>query len=375
MYVHIPFCRNICPFCPYNKVLYRAELADRYHHALLAEIAFAAEQVPDGSVSSLYFGGGTPALTPATVASATELLRPKLRGDAAVGIELHPSDVTTQMLASLKEAGVTMVSLGVQSLRDDLLGRLGRDHNAKQGLAAVERALDADFCAVNADLLTGVPGQRHEQVIEDFGKLLSLGVGQVSAYPLMDFSFTRRKSKLSLVGQWRGLTGLEETASKYGYRRSSVWTWTYPGYPHYTSVTRESFIGIGAGAATYLDGYFAVNTFDVEAYIHAIEAKGSPVALHAALTGAESALYWLFWRCYEGEIDLKDPAFARITNINGLLRIARSLGLVSMSGGRARLTHAGYLAFHVLEGYYTRTYIETLWRTCHDKPFPQGLRL
>ncbi len=373
VYVHIPFCRHLCPFCPYTKTLHEENLANRYKGALLAEIKQSLEDTEGGTYPSLYFGGGTPFLTPDLLCSVMKLLGPHLAEDAQVGIELHPKDITDSSLEMLRGMGVTALSVGIQSFSDALLRELGRDHLAQDSLRGVKKAVKAGFRGINGDLITGIPGGTVLQAVNDFKILADLGVSQVSAYPLMDFSFTRRKSKLPLLEQWRLLDLLDETADSRGYVRTSVWTWTLPKSPGYTSVTRESYLGFGAGAATYVNGYFGLNCFDTAEYVQAIENNVSPVSLHIKLTPDEHALYRLFWTCYEGAPNL--AAFEQ-PFVHRLARLACTFGfLKERPSGEFDLTRAGFKLFHVLERYYTNTYIERLWRACKREAFPKGITL
>ena len=164
--------------------------------------------------------------------------------------------------------------------------------------------MNFDKTAVNADLIVGIPGQSLQSSTRDMSMLLDRQVDQVSAYPLMDFPYTKMKTRLSLHGQYRLLNALTTLGTDSGYVRSSVWTWTRPSSPKYTSITRHNYVGLGAGAASFLSQYFWLNTFDVEAYVREIEHGRSPVALSTCLNHQEASLYRLFWQCYEGEFDL-----------------------------------------------------------------------
>jgi oxygen-independent coproporphyrinogen-3 oxidase len=373
--VHIPFCRALCPFCPYNKVIYSQELADAYTRCLQVEAGQALRGLEGCGISTVYFGGGTPATLPNAIESLVELMNPHLMPGAGVAVELHPRDADLRTVLWLKRVGVTMVSLGVESLQEDVLKSLGRGHDSRLALAALEAVMAGGFDTVNVDLMTGIPGQTLDEASSDFARLLKSGVGQVSAYPLMDFPFTRPASSLSLWDQRRLLAALAHIGGDAGYERSSVWTWTRPGSPKYTSVTRERFAGIGAGAATYLDGYFALNTFDVGAYIDSILAEKPPVALHTFLGPKQSALYWLFWRCYEGRIDLSAPELSSIASFPRVVRLARTLGLAEGASQIVQLTDAGLFLYHLVERYYTRAYIGRLWQACRESAFPPALVL
>ncbi|MDQ7794726.1 MAG: radical SAM protein [bacterium] len=374
IYVHIPFCRRLCSFCPYTRVLYTPDAAERYREALSREAASLAIR-PGLAVSSVYFGGGTPATVPAAVSRLLQLLRPCLTESPALAIELHPRDATTEGLEWLLEQGINMVSLGVESLQERALHWLGRDYGPAEALAATEAALAAGLATVNIDLITGLPGQTAEQAGRDMDRLLSLGVDQVSAYPFMEFPFTNAVSHYSLLRQWHTLNALADTAAARAYERTSVWTWTHPGKVPYTSITRQRYIGLGVGAASCLDGCFRVNTFDLAAYCDAVLSGRSPAALHTRLTAAEAALYRLFWACYEGRIDPADPAWASLPYFHRRLVAARRLGLVTPDGGGVTFTRRGFFLYHLLERYYTSRYIAGLWQAGRRAAFPGELEL
>ena len=114
LYVHIPFCRSICSFCPYCKTLYTEEACSRYIDALIREIHLAGSQAPGKkTVTSLYFGGGTPALAADRIKEIIDAIQDHFIITQGIGIELHPENVTPRTLHVLKEAGVTKLSIGI----------------------------------------------------------------------------------------------------------------------------------------------------------------------------------------------------------------------------------------------------------------------
>lgn len=118
LYVHIPFCRKVCAFCPYCKVVYEKEKCDRYIDALLQEIRMVGEQYGEKKqVTSLYFGGGTPALAADRLQEIIETIEKYFYITEGIGLELHPDNVTIPTLQKLKEAGVTKISIGIQSFQ------------------------------------------------------------------------------------------------------------------------------------------------------------------------------------------------------------------------------------------------------------------
>ena len=216
-------------FCPYNKVLYEPRLAARYSRCLEREVRRLVSGLGGAKVSSIYFGGGTPLTLSESVLSVVELLRPHLVPKAQVAVEAHPHDINPDTVTRLADAGVNMISLGVESLDDGVLRILGRNHSRRDALTALGALLDSGRVSVSCDIITGIPGQSAESSVTDMRLLITRGVDQVAAYPLMDFAFTEMKSRMSFSEQRRLLGALTLVAGQAGYRRSSVWTWTDPG--------------------------------------------------------------------------------------------------------------------------------------------------
>lgn len=127
LYVHIPFCTSICNFCPYCKELYEREKCDRYIDALIREIHLAGgRNGVKKKVTSLYFGGGTPALAAERLGEIIRALGEHFVITEGIGVELHPENVTEPLLQTLKDAGVTKISIGIQSFQEKYQKILGR---------------------------------------------------------------------------------------------------------------------------------------------------------------------------------------------------------------------------------------------------------
>ena len=184
-YLHVPFCEWICPFCPYNKVLARADLADSYFTALNKEVDSYLEVFPR-PFTSLYVGGGTPTLYPQHLAPLVK--RIPVEGERA--IEVLPLHGTQARLDELHDIGFTAVSIGAQSFHDDVLRHLKRPHDAAQASQAMLNARRTFDC-VDVDLIVDVALERDMTgFIEDVRRCFEAGVDQVSTYPLMRFGYT-----------------------------------------------------------------------------------------------------------------------------------------------------------------------------------------
>ena len=187
IYVHIPFCEAKCPYCSFYSVA-GSKRQKEYFEALLREIRETKQEASDDSLEkdTIYFGGGTPSVPDAeyTTSVLREIFEAFKISEAEITIEANPHSLTAQKAKAYKEAGFNRISLGVQSLHDDTLRTLGRLHDRKTALEAIELIKEAGFTNISADLITGVPGQTIEDVLEDAKILAESGVTHISTYSL-----------------------------------------------------------------------------------------------------------------------------------------------------------------------------------------------
>ncbi|HXZ84796.1 MAG TPA: coproporphyrinogen-III oxidase family protein, partial [Myxococcota bacterium] len=193
VYLHVPFCERVCPYCDFAVVGVRAlrpELERSFADALLRELERVCEELgPElegRPLASVYLGGGTPSLLePATLARLLEALGARFPGPAhEVTLELNPGQLERARIPGFRAAGVTRASLGVQALDDAVLRRLGRGHAAADARAGLEACLCAGFASLSADLIYGAPGQDPGSLLAGADELIGLGVPHVSAYAL-----------------------------------------------------------------------------------------------------------------------------------------------------------------------------------------------
>jgi coproporphyrinogen III oxidase-like Fe-S oxidoreductase len=382
LYIHIPFCRHICPFCPYVKELYDPKTSAAYQPALIKELESYRGLWGEVNVESVYFGGGTPTLTPEIVTETLAWLKGNFNLGSEIGVEVHPLNASSSLLKSFKESGVSLVSLGIQSFNDRLLKVLGRDYDAKIAKEACQRVLGAGFATVDLDLIFAIPTQTREEVKADINYACQLGAEQISTYPLIFFAYLpfRRqldRAKATLPG-WREeremLKTIVKTASEAGYQRTAVWSFGKPQSARYTTVTKESFVGIGVSATTMMGDYFSVNTFSVAEYIRTAD-QGLRPALAIRLDNRDKLAYWLFWRSYDLAIDtarLKSIFDIGLpSNIKSLLSLLGWLGAAKRQGDTFYLTERGAYLFHLIEKEYTHAYLERLWEACLKEAWPQ----
>jgi putative oxygen-independent coproporphyrinogen III oxidase len=186
LYVHWPFCVSKCPYCDFNSHVRASIDQGAWREALLTDLAYEARLLPGRTLTSIFFGGGTPSLMePATVRAVIEaaLNRWQAAENIEITLEANPNSVETARFADLARAGVNRVSLGLQSFDDRALHFLGRAHSAREGFAALETA-QKHFRRVSFDLIYALPGETEDSWSATLAQALSLGTKHLSLYQL-----------------------------------------------------------------------------------------------------------------------------------------------------------------------------------------------
>jgi putative oxygen-independent coproporphyrinogen III oxidase len=289
VYVHVPYCLQRCPYCDFaTEAINPREIPhDAYADAVLSELAARAEDFSAGPVATVFFGGGTPSLL------RVDALARILRGIEArfggapeeVTVECNPTSLDEDKARALRDAGVTRVSIGVQSLRRPHLRYLGRLHDEEQARAAVRAAARVAALRVTADLMFGMPEQRADELVEDARALFELGARHWSAYALTIEPNTRfgelaRKNRLPRLPDddvARLFEAVDRLADELGMEHYEVSNYACPGERgrHNERYWRgEHYVGLGAGAVGCTPrGRGEVvrykNVYDVRAYLEA----------------------------------------------------------------------------------------------------------
>lgn len=378
LYVHIPFCRSICDFCPYCKVLYDKNLTDTYIEALLREIHMVGGTAGGDKkeVTSLYFGGGTPALLAHDIKRIIEQVYKYFIVTEGIGLELHPCDVTEEKLTILKAAGVTKISIGIQSFQPEFLKLLGRGEFDYSGMfKALEKVR---FETVSMDFIFALPNQTIDILKKDIETAFNNGANHIAVYPFIDFTFTDRKFiKMTNREKKKLLYEIVEYCSEKGYVRDSIWTFSKHGTSKYSSMTRENFLGFGCSATTLLEGVFKINTFDLKEYEKRINSDNLPTALTLHFSRRQRMIYYLFWTAYSMKVDPTEFQlfFGESLEHNYWFEIwlARILGFVKKENNQYVMTTKGSYYYHYYESFYTLSYIDSLWKLMKNEPLPEEL--
>jgi len=301
LYAHWPFCLSKCPYCDFNSHVAAGSVdEDRWCRALLAELSGLAGETQGRSVTSLFFGGGTPSLMPPTITAdiiaAIRRLWPAT-GDIEVTLEANPSSVEAERFRDFRGAGVNRLSLGVQSLSDDALQFLGRGHSAAEARKAIELS-QQHFPRTSFDLIHGLPGQSPEAWRSELKAAVDLTVEHLSLYQLSiepGTPFFRDG-----VAAAEGDIGAEfyqvtrELTKAAGLPAYEISNHAKPGAEcrHNLDIWRGSdYGGIGPGAHSRLtqngETFASHRIHDPNRWIEAVEASGDGTGKRTALSAED----------------------------------------------------------------------------------------
>ena len=366
LYVHWPFCVSKCPYCDFNSHV-RANIDQaQWRDALLADLAHEARLLPGRTLTSIFFGGGTPSLMdPATVEAIIEAATGHwtASGDIEITLEANPNSVEAARFADLATAGVNRVSLGLQSFDDRSLAFLGRAHSAREGFAALETA-QRRFRRVSFDLIYALPGETEDSWSAMLAQALSLGTRHLSLYQLTiepgtRFAALHAAGKLDPLDTDRAAALFELTHEMTmagglpAYEISNHARRGHEGRHNLTYWRYGDYAGVGPGAHGRRLGMRTVRHRKPENFLGGISRNRHGIAEERPLSGCEAADEALVMglRLREGlDPDAIARRFGREAVVDWVRvdRLVRSEHL-SRDGSRIALTAKGRLVLdHIL---------------------------
>jgi oxygen-independent coproporphyrinogen-3 oxidase len=357
IYAHLAFCPYICPYCDFVKEPYRFSAARRYLDALLAEI----ERQQPQPAATIFLGGGTPnAYDSATIAHLLERLHSRFPAESAtreVTIELNPDLVRAGDFDAYRAAGVTRVSLGVQSLDEREARRLGRRHTNAEVRGCVTSARRAAIDSICIDLMFAIPGQTPASWKSTLSRAIALDVDHISTYGLQvedgtPFAQWREREPEAFFddGAEAELYDIAiRELERAGYEQYEISNFARAGHrcAHNQNYWNNGeYIGFGAGAASYCDGVRSTHVRSIEGYVRAAGSGNAIPGESECLEGERRAgeAIMLALRTAQG---VPLAAFKERYRIDVLENYARIVaeyeraGLLEMSGDAVRLTRRG----------------------------------
>lgn len=371
VYVHVPFCTAECYYCHYYKLFRKSEAeVERFLDALVAELAQYNALYPRMRAESIYIGGGTPSYL---TVKQTERLFSELRKNIAlepgaeVSFEMHPETCETAKLEALLDCGVTRLSMGIESLDDELLMSENRRHTAKEALAAVSAARSAcsngqTFQTINIDFIYGLRGQTIENWEKTIDQIRQLQPDSLTAY------YLRLKHGTPEYRLWKSDPGtfpsdddlllmhvmnFEMFERHMEYIQNPVdWFIKSDGHSHvyqdhnWRKSDQTQLLGVGPSAYSYVNGWQYYNINDTAKYIGAISESRLPIWKGEFLDKEESARRTLMLGMKLGMDRRFFSAIYGFDVVNGFAKqweLLSSLGLVNITNDTIALTYLGKL--------------------------------
>jgi oxygen-independent coproporphyrinogen III oxidase len=292
LYLHVPFCLRKCPYCGFFSQAAGPGLMRRYVEALILQLRrmAAGGWAEHRAVTTIFFGGGTPSILPAEIVAG--LLREcrscfASAAEMEISIEVNPATVVGRDLLRLRRAGFNRLSVGVQSLSDAELTRIGRPHTATDARAVIRSARRAGFANINIDLMYGLPAQQVRDWRKTLRAALELSPEHLALYELTieegtPFAGLLKQGKLELPPEDAVLEMMEVIAAEIhraGYHRYEISSYSLPGRECRHNINywhNGSYIGLGAGAVSCVAGRRYAAVRDVELFCRRMEAGQEP---------------------------------------------------------------------------------------------------
>lgn len=294
IYLHIPFCRKRCHFCAFYLVKHQQQLVNQFLQALEQEMVMYARlnDLRRRSISTVYYGGGTPtALSSDQLTGILAMIRSyfSLSPTCEITVEATPESITAGYAKSLRQAGVTRLSMGIQSFDQRERARLGLSGTAAEALTGIHTALGAGFAHVNLDVMYGIPGQSDRTWDATLVQALELHPTHLSCYALTLETGTRfftefRRGAFEQMNpdkEFAFQSRADALLSKGNFRRYEISNWAQPGHACQHNLRYWQgleYLGLGPSAQSYISGRRFGNVSNLAQYVQQVAANRMPVA-------------------------------------------------------------------------------------------------
>ena len=281
IYIHIPFCIRKCSYCDFYSVAWNDELEYKFIEAVSNEIRSYKDRVrKDYTVDTIFFGGGTPTIIePENLEKIIDTLREviEIDRDCEITMEANPNTLTDDKLKQYKDIGINRLSIGIQSLNDEILKKIGRIHCSLEAIEAVDRAKTAGFDNINADIMFNIPGQTIYDIEDTLHKIIQKGVKHISFYSLKLEEGTpmyamEKRNKITMPDDdyeremyYAGRIIMEKN-NLYQYEISNFAHRGFECRHNLKYWNQEEYIGFGPSAHSFLNNVRYSNPSDLKIY-------------------------------------------------------------------------------------------------------------
>jgi len=310
LYMHIPFCEELCPYCSFIRVKFDPCLACRYFDALKKEIELYHKA--GYRFDSVHIGGGTPTVLPDRLAQTIEFVK-SLWPIRQISVETNPNHLKPDILDILKNAGVNRLSVGVQSFNDEILKNTQRFEKYGAGEEIKERlsSIAGRFDTLNIDMIFNFPNQTEQMLAKDIETIKEIGVDQITYYPLIVSNFQKSEisKRFGAVNYKKERQLHQQLMTQLGdmYNQESIWCFANrKGLIDEYIMDHDEYAGLGAGAMGYLDGTINSNTCSVEHYINLIEQGKCSVIRKRKFSRLQRIRYRFMMKLLSGTVKISD---------------------------------------------------------------------
>jgi coproporphyrinogen III oxidase-like Fe-S oxidoreductase len=308
LYLHIPFCEKLCPYCSFNRVLFDETLCRAYFSALRKEIELYKET--GHQFSGLYVGGGTPTVLIDELEETISLAK-RCFQIGKISVETNPNHLTDQNIAILKRAGVNRLSVGLQSFDDGLLKGMERydKYGSGKEIALRMKEMLGQFDTLNADMIFNFPSQDMNMLTRDLDILMNMGVDQITYYPLMVSDSTRQAIAKTMgnVSYRKERTFYRQIVNRLvpAYHFSSAWCFSKKEsiIDEYI-VDYDEYAGLGSGSIGYLEGTCYANAFDIKKYIEQVSKGNLPLMASRTFSLKDQIRYDFLMKLFGMKLEL-----------------------------------------------------------------------
>ena len=360
LYIHIPFCIHKCIYCDFYSVPYDRAIVKSYVDALCTELTLKKEL--SRNLKAVYIGGGTPSILPQGYFQQLFTCLAKyysLLDGAEITVEINPGTIENDTIDFLRSLGVNRISIGVQSFIHEEIQTIGRVHTVEDSLKAISRVQQSGIENISLDLLYGIPGQDMKTWDTSLSQSMKLSPRHLSTYELtpekntplyqlLHFPSTKSPGNHLIMPDEELIIMMYNHAIDYltdfGYEHYEISNFAYPAYRCIHNLNywnRGDYIGIGAGAHSFIKGTRSMNVKDLHGYISQIEDGIIPETLIHNVTKqeAEKERIFLALRKTEG-LSIKKSEQVSVKLLEAGKEMIRN-GFLEKTNGRLKLTRKG----------------------------------
>ncbi|MDF2948634.1 MAG: hemN [Sedimentibacter sp.] len=298
IYIHIPFCKQKCNYCDFYSIKWDDESENKYIEAVISEInSYKDKLCGNYIVDTLFFGGGTPTIIkPENLGKIVDSLRGVIEIDkcSEISMEANPNTLTSENLRKYKNIGINRLSIGIQSLNDEILKKIGRIHNSTEALEAIDRAKNIGFENINADIMFNIPGQTGYDIDEAVTKIIEKGVKHISFYSLKlekgtpMYSLEKNKKiimpdeEIEREMYYAGRNVMEKN-NLFQYEISNFAVKGFECRHNLKYWNQDEYIGLGPSAHSFMDNIRYSNPSDLKFYCDNINTSKFERIIHEQL--------------------------------------------------------------------------------------------